>query len=480
MPEAQELSPQSATPTDAALPDRRVRRRRVALAAGVLALAVLAYAGYWFFWSRTRETTDDAQVEGHVHAVASQVPGYVAELCVDDNQLVAPGDILLRIRPDDYQARLALAEANLAQAQAALLAAEHTVDAQRGSTEAQIAQARAGVQQAEAQFSAAQQDAESAKAKLAAAEAALQQAGSQARAAQADYDYASFNQKRVADLRAQNAAAADESQLADSNAQAAEARLAAAKDLVSLNEAQVTVAQRGVSAAQAAVVVAQAAIEQQKAKLADALTGPDQVRVAEARAALAQAQIQAAQADLDTARLNLGYCTVTAPAAGVVTKRSVEVGQYLQPGQPILAIVPLEDTWVVANFKETQLRNMRVGQPVTLLVDAYPDHPFRGVVDSLAAGTGARFSLLPPENATGNFVKVVQRVPVKLVLRDGQRDAQRPLRPGMNVVVTVDTRKQSAAEDWKLAVEKPHPVSKAQSPIADIDPQSSVPNPQSK
>jgi membrane fusion protein (multidrug efflux system) len=425
---------------EGAQPDRpRVRRRRVALVAGGLALAVLAYAGYWYFWSRTRETTDDAQVEGHIHAIASQVPGYVVELCIEDNQRVARGDVLVRIRPDDYQARLALAEANLAQAQAGLLAAKHTVDALRGSTDALIAQARAGVQQAEAQSAAVQQDAESAAARLTAAEAARQQAGSQVRVAQADYDYASFNHLRIAALRAQNDAAADEAKLAETSARAAEARLAAANDLVSLNEAQVTVARRDVSAAQAAVVVAQAASEQQKAKLEEALTGPDQVRVAEARTAVAEAAVQAAQAEVDTARLNLGYCTVTAPAAGVVSKRSVEVGQYLQTGQPLLAVVPLDDTWVVANFKETQLRNMRVGQPATLRVDAYPDHPFRGVVDSLAAGTGARFSLLPPENATGNFVKVVQRVPVKLVLREGERDSQRPLRPGMNVVVTVVT-----------------------------------------
>jgi membrane fusion protein (multidrug efflux system) len=429
-PDAQEAAP----------PDRpRARRQRVAAVAGVLALAILAYGAYWYFWSRAHETTDDAQVEGHIHAIASQVPGYVVELCVDDNQLVTRGDVLVRIRPQDYEARLALAEANLAQAEAGLLAAQHTVDALRGSTAALVAEARAGVQQAEAQYAAAQHDADSAAAKLTAAEAARQQAGSQARAAQADYDYASFNDRRIAALRAQNDAAEDEARLAESKARAAEAHLAAANDLVNLNEAQVTVARRGASAAQAAVTVAQAAIEQQKAKLEDALTGPDEVRVAEAKAAVAQAAVQAARADVDLARLNLDYCTITAPAAGVVSKRSVEVGQYLQPGQPLLAIVPLDDTWVVANFKETQLRNMRVGQPVRLRVDAYPDHPFRGLVESLAAGTGARFSLLPPENATGNFVKVVQRVPVKLLLDQGQRDPQRPLRPGMNVVVTVNT-----------------------------------------
>lgn len=418
----------------------RVQRRLLAALAGVLVLAALGYGAYWYVWSRTHETTDDAQAEGHIHAIASQVPGYVVELGVRDNQLVARDDVLVRVRPEDYQARVALAEANLAQAEAGLTAAEHTVDVLRRSTAAAIDQAQAGVQQAEAQSAAAQHDADSAAAKLTAANAARQQAASQVQVAQADLDYARFNQRRIAALWGQNDAAADEMKLAETNAQAAEARLAAANDLVSLNEAQVTVAQRGLDAAQAAVTVAQAAIAEQQAKLESAGTGPDQVRVAEAQAAVAHGAVQAARADLDLARLNLGYCTITAPAAGVVSKRSVEVGQYLQPGQPLLAIVPLDDTWVVANFKETQLRNMHAGQAALLQVDAYPDHPFRGYVDSLAAGTGGRFSLLPPENATGNFVKVVQRVPVKIVLQDGDRDPQRPLRPGMNVVVTVDTR----------------------------------------
>jgi membrane fusion protein (multidrug efflux system) len=415
------------------------KRGRLALAGGVLVLALLGGGTYWYIWSLTHETTDDAQAEGHIHAASSHVPGYVTELCVQDNQLVAQGDVLVRIRTDDYQARVALAEANLAQAEANLAAAQHSVVVLRRTTAAAIDQARANIQQAEAQVVAAQKDADSAAARLTAAIAARQQAASQAQAAQADYDYASFNYRRIAALHAQGDAALDEAKLAESNAQAAEARLAAARDLVSLNEAQVTAAERGVDAAQAAVAVAQAAIVAQQAKLEDALSGPDQVRVAEARALLAEGAVQAARAQLDLARIDLAYCTITAPAAGVVSKRSVEIGQYLQPGQPLLAIVPLDDTWVVANFKETQLREMRAGQPALLKVEAYPDHPFHGIIDSLAAGTGARFSLLPPENATGNFVKVVQRIPVKIVLAPGQRDPQRPLRPGMNVVVTVDT-----------------------------------------
>jgi membrane fusion protein, multidrug efflux system len=417
-------------------------------AVGVVAILVLAAGGFGgrrYFWSLTHETTDDAQVEGHIHAVSSRVPGYVAEVCVQDNQIVVPGDVLVRVRAEDYQARVALAEANLAESQAGLAAAEGQVDVLRRSTAAATAQAQADVQQAEAQVVASRQDADSAAARLAAAVAGRQQAQSQAQAAQADSDYAAFNDRRIADLRAKEEAAEDEAELAHSNAMAAEARLRAANDLVNLSEAQITAAEHGLSAAKSAIAVAQAAVAKQKAAMENTLTGPDQVRVAEARAELARATVKSAQAQVDLAKLDLAYCTITAPAAGVVSRRSVEVGQYLQPGQPLLAVVPLDDTWVVASFKETELTDMRIGQPAVLRVDAYPDHPFEGHIESLAAGTGARFSLLPPENATGNFVKVVQRVPVKVVLKAGERDPQRPLRPGMNVDVTVDTRDRGAA-----------------------------------
>jgi membrane fusion protein (multidrug efflux system) len=419
------------------------KRRRLGLLAILLVAVGGTYGGYWYVWSLSHEKTDDAQAEGHIHPVSSKVPGYVAEVCVRDNQRVAEGEVLVRIRSEDYEARVRLAEAALTQAEADLKRAEHNLAVLRGATAAAIAQATAGVQQQEARLEAARKDADSAQAKLEAAGAARQQAQAQANAAQADFDYAKYNLHRLVALREQHQAAEDEFQLAEAQFRSAEARLSAANESVNLSAAQMQAAQNVVAAARAAILVAEAAVDEQKAKLEDALTGPDQVRVAEAKLDLARAGVPAAQAQLDLARLELGYCTITAPAAGVISKRSAEAGQYLQPGQPFLAVVPLDDTWVVANFKETQLRTMRAGQPALLHVDAYPDHLFRGRVDSIAAGTGARFSLLPPENATGNFVKVVQRVPVKIVLDEGQRDPQRPLRPGMNVVVTVDTSERA-------------------------------------
>jgi membrane fusion protein (multidrug efflux system) len=437
-------APAPGTRTSESRAEAPAKRRWLLLVVPLIAVGA-AYGGYWYVWSLSHEKTDDAQTEGHIHAISSKVPGYVAEVCVRDNQHVAEGDVLVRIRAEDYEARVRLAEANLAQSEAGAAVAEHNLAVLRGTTAAAIAEAQAGVRQEEARLEAARKDADSAQARLAAATAAREQAQAQVKAAQADFDYASYNLRRISALREQNQAAEDEAQLAEAQYRAAEAKLAAANESVNLSAAQIEAAQNALAAAQAAILVAAAAIDKQKGKLEDAQTGPDQVRVAEAKLELARAGELAARAQLELARLELDYCTITAPAEGVISKRSVEVGQYLQPGQPFVAVVPLDDTWVVANFKETQLRDMRIGQPALLDVDAYPGHPFRGHIDSVAAGTGARFSILPPENATGNFVKVVQRVPVKIVLDEGERDPQRPLRPGMNVVVTVDTSERASA-----------------------------------
>jgi membrane fusion protein (multidrug efflux system) len=418
------------------------KRRRVAALVLILAIAGGIYGGYWYIWSLTHESTDDAQAEGNIYPMSSQVAGYVAERLVTDNQVVSAGDVLVRIRTDDFEARVRLAEAQLAAAESDVKVAEHDLAVLRQTTAASIDQAHAGVKQAVARLEAATKGTESFEAKLTAQIAALHQAEAQVRVAQADLDYATFNQDRIARLRENHEAAEDETQLAEMSYKSAQAKLAAAKAGVNLAEAQVNSERSVVEASRAGVTLTAAQIEQEKAKVESALSGPNQVRVAEAKVELARAKQQAAKAQLELARIELGYCTIRAPVRGVISKRTVEVGQFLQPGQPFLAVVPLEDTWVTANYKETQLREMRVGQPARLDVDAYPDHPFRGYVQSIAAGTGARFSILPPENATGNYVKIVQRVPVKIVLAPGEHDPQRPLRLGMNVVVTVDTGKE--------------------------------------
>jgi membrane fusion protein (multidrug efflux system) len=187
------------------------------------------------------------------------------------------------------------------------------------------------------------------------------------------------------------------------------------------------------------LVQAGAGEQQAQAGLRAAQTGPEQIAAIRARAASASARAQQAKASLNQAELNLQYTVIKAPTKGIVSRKSVEVGQVIQPGQPLMALIPLDTVWITANFKETQLRDMHPGQPVTIRVDAYGGRDLKGKVDSIAAATGARFSLLPPENATGNYVKVVQRVPVKIVLEAGQ-DPDRVLRPGMSVVPTVYTK----------------------------------------
>src|SRR5438093_959167 len=203
--------------------------------------------------------------------------------------------------------------------------------------------------------------------------------------------------------------------------------------------AQVTEAEAGIRVAESRLTQARAAAQQALAELATAQTGPEQVTATKARASAAEAHVQQARATLAQAGLNLQYTTITAPARGTVSRKNVNVGQVVQPGQPLLALVARDTVWVTANFKETQLKNMRPGQRATVKVDAFGGREYTGKVDSLAGATGARFSLLPPENATGNFVKVVQRVPVKIALDAGQ-DPEHLLRPGMSVVPTVYTK----------------------------------------
>ena len=407
----------------------------------MLVVAALAGAGYgvrYYIWSLSHESTDDAQVEGDIHAIGPRVAGYVAEVVVDDNQKVAAGQVLVKLDPRDFEARVRLAEGQLGQARGTLAAAQANLANLRETTAAKLAQAEAALTQAQSQVEAARQNADAAKAQYDAAQASRAQADAQVAAAQADLDAAEFNLQRLEELRRRNEVAEMEYTQANSTARVCRAKLDVAQQGVTVAQAALIAARNGYDAAQAAIAVAEAAVLEQRGKVQEQQAGPNQVRQAEGQVELARAQVHSAEAQLELARLDLTYATISAPADGLVSRRSVRIGQYVQPGQPFLAIVPLANAWVVANFKETQLRGMQVGQPAELTVDAYPGHKFRGRVDSLSAGTGARFSLLPPENATGNYVKIVQRVPVKIVLDAGERDPQRPLRLGMNVIATVD------------------------------------------
>jgi membrane fusion protein (multidrug efflux system) len=287
-----------------------------------------------------------------------------------------------------------------------------------------MSSAGANVERATAGADAATRDVDAARARLASMQARLREAQANATRAARDLE------------RMQQLIAKDE--ISQQQYDAAVAAADAAKATVESVQASVNEVTQAVSVAESRRVQALNSLTQAQAELRTARTGPEQVAVTRARAESAAARVLQARAAFDQANLNLAYATVRAPMAGRVSKKSVEPGQVIQPGQPLLAIVPIEDLWITANFKETQLKDMRPGQRATVSVDAY-GRTYQGHVDSISAATGARFSLLPPENATGNYVKVVQRIPVKIVLDKGQ-DPQHLLRPGMSVVPTVRTR----------------------------------------
>jgi len=369
---------------------------------------VLLLAGGVIYWLHIRgyEETDDAFVDGEIVQVSAKVPGLIQGVEVQDNQDVAAGTVLVRIDPRDLQAALDKAKAALEAAQAKQEVARTHVELIRANTDAALIQAQAGVEQAKAAVQASQSRLASSRADVAAAEA------------DAVRREADFKRYKSLDPRATS-----------------QQQLDAAQAEADASSANLTAARMRAAAAEGAVAEAQAMEVESQGTLAVAKTGPQQVALAVAQAKNAQADVDEARAAAQAAELDLSYTTIAAPVAGRVTRRTARVGQYLQTGQIVLAVVQ-PDVWVTANFKETQLAHMSAGQDVDIAVDSYPGHTFHGRIDSIQAGSGARFSLLPPENATGNYVKVVQRVPVKIVL-DPEVTRGWLLAPGMSVVPKV-------------------------------------------
>lgn len=396
--------------------------RRALIIAGPVLLALLL--GLYLYF-RNRESTDDAQVDGHITPVASKIYGRVARVLVDDNQVVKAGQTLVQIDPGDYQAAVDQAKAALALAEGEARSAgvdvprtSETVNSGSSSAQAQLSGAQADLVRAQATYEQAQ------TADLAVAQANVEKSRANAELAKADLErYKPLMEKGEISKQQYDAAKAN----ADATASALVAdqqRLAQARRNVDISRAQLEAAKARVDQASAGVVSAEA----------------DKKRVA-MRSADAQAKLAAvdrARAQLEAAQLNLSYCNIIAPVDGVATHKSVEPGQIVQAGQGLLVVVPLQSVWVTANFKETQLRNMKPGQKAYVKVDTY-GKTFSGHLDSIAGATGAVLSLLPPENATGNYVKVVQRIPVKIVLDPIAPDVA-VLRPGMNVDATVITK----------------------------------------
>jgi membrane fusion protein, multidrug efflux system len=419
-------------------PDKR--RRIIIGAAAAVGLAGLLFGGWAWWVARTTVTTDDAYVEGAVAIVSAKVMGNVAELLVQDNQQVKAGDVLLRLDPRDFKAKRDQVAAAVAVAEAALLAARSDVPMTRGVTAAQTDEARGALEGARAAEAATQSAVEEAQAQLEAKRASASAAEADVSGARATAVQAVREKERQRKLVAQGLVAQRDYDLA-------EAAEGTARAVLEAFERRKTQADREVQQLEAALASRRLGVQQARQRVAE-LRGTvaktesqqQQVPMKEAEVARAEAALAQARADLAFAELQLQYTEVRAPVAGVVSKRTVELGQVAQMGQPLLAIVPLHEVWVLANFKETQLARIRPGMTAEVHVDTFSDRTFHGTVDSLAAGTGARFSLLPPENATGNWVKVVQRLPVKIRLDPGQFGNPHTLRAGMSVVVTVRLR----------------------------------------
>jgi membrane fusion protein (multidrug efflux system) len=364
----------------------------------IAALVILLLVGGFFIWRyyAVRESTDDAQIDGHINPISPRISGTVLRVLHDDNEVVQAGTLLVELDPKDYQVAVDRARADLANAQANAVAANVGVPLTQTTSSSQLLAADAGVKSA-------QRDTEMARAKL--------------NDAQAMYAKTSADLKRMEQLIAKD-------EISKQQYDAAVAANSSAK-------AQV-------DAATSAIASAESRAAQSQAQAEAARTVPEQLKVTRARAGAASAEVQRAVSALAQAELNLQYTKIIAPVTGVLSKRSVEPGQTVQAGQPLFSIVNLDDIWTTANFKETQLRDMKVGQPAKIKVDAYGKE-FSGSVESIGGATGARFSLLPPENATGNYVKVVQRIPVRIRFDKGQ-DPNHQLRPGMSVEPTVYTK----------------------------------------
>lgn len=396
--------------------------RRLLLIGGVILLLVVLAL---FLYYHNRESTDDAQVSGHVTPVASKIYGRVGQVLVQDNQQVKTGQLLVKLDPRD-------AEAGVEQAKAALALAENEARAAGIDVPRVRENVASGTSSADAQLQAAQADLEKAQVTYEQARTAdLAWAQANVEKSRANAQLAEANLQRYKPLMERGEISKQQFDAAKADADAAASTLRA--DLERLAQAQ-----HSVDIAKAQLEAAKARVDQARATVQAARADTRQVSIRSADAQAKLAKVEQARATLQAAVLNLSYTDIVAPVGGVATDKQVEVGQVVQGGQGLLVVVPLEDVWVTANFKETQLKKMHPGQYAELKVDTY-GRSFPGHVDSIAGATGSILSLLPPENATGNFVKVVQRIPVKIVL-DPIAPERAILRPGMNVDATVITK----------------------------------------
>ncbi|HSY13662.1 MAG TPA: HlyD family secretion protein [Verrucomicrobiae bacterium] len=381
----------------------------------LVAIVAVVLVG-WFWWeSRQWEDTDDAEIDGHIYPISARINGHVIKVNFDDGQIVHQGDVLVVVDPTDYTVALERARADYQDSQAQAEAARYGVPVSSVGSFSQIHSASA--------------DLDSAQAGVAAAQKQMEAAQSQVIEAQADAQKLNTDVLRYQQLLGKREISQQQFDAATAAATAANATVQAR--------------QSSLLAAQAQVKMAQSRIEQANAEVKNAQATPNTVAATKAKADSADAQALRSKAALDQAQLNLSYTTITAPVDGIVGKRSVQVGSNVAIGQDLMAIVPLRDVWVTANFKETQLAHMRPGQPVKISVDTYGGRKWDGHVSNVGGATGAKYSLLPPENATGNYVKVVQRIPVRIDFDGNDKpdfNKDGLLRPGMSVEPDVKVR----------------------------------------
>lgn len=399
----------NATPGDAGPSDDNVQGRRKSTVFAVVAGAlILAGAVAFWLYSRTYESTDDAQVDGHLNGITSRIDGVVKAVYVEENQSVQAGQLVVDLDSRDYQVALEQAQAQLLKAEAELRAENPNLPITRTSSETTILTSQSEVLNAAAALASAERD-------YAAALSRLQEAEANNVKAQGDVG----RYKSLVDKEEVSRIQYDQV-------------VTTAKAL----SASVDSARSSAESAQKVVEQRRAQLDQTRSLLAQAnVVAPNQVAISRANLQSHQADVQAMKAMVDRAQLDLDYCKIIAPVAGVVSKRTADVGEHVSKGQRLVTLADLSDLWVTANFKESQLKQMHAGQPVTISVDAF-DQDYDGYLEAMPGATGAITSLLPPENATGNYVKVVQRLPVRIRFKPGQKGLDR-LRPGMSVVPKV-------------------------------------------
>jgi membrane fusion protein, multidrug efflux system len=428
-PTPQPAPPPQSTPASNTTPSflataREAIRKLPRLAKFALIALLLVLLVLWYIWTG-RVSTDDAQVDAHITAVASQVSGYVVALPIDDNMNVKEGDFLLQIDPREYKAEVDQAKAALDLSEAEANSAELQIGLTRATTTHSTSSAEAQRESDEADYTMSVAQLERT------ATANLLQAQSEVASKRAINERAQSDIERYRPLLQTDDVSKFQFDAVDATARVAQNDLAAAEQQLAAAQQNVEIARATVNSSKAKVARAQSLLLESKAQ-------EQRVPITEATYKSAQAAVERAKAVWDQARLNLGYTTIRAPISGQVTQLTVHLGQYVLPGNLLFTLVPLDRVYITANFKETQMGQVRPGQPAKIHVDTY-DRDFDGIVDSIASAAGSRQALLPPQNATGNFIKVVQRLPVKILVRQSP-DSRFVLRPGMNVEASIYTR----------------------------------------